>query len=595
MTKAVRPVHEPVRIRGLEKLTGTMSLLLRYAIAVILVLIALVVRLLLETVLQDNSPFLLFFIAVVLATWLGGFRPGILATLLSVVAANFFLIEPRYTFFISETGPLIAAVLFVVEGLFLSWIVTALRAERKHAEDSAGAARESEQRLALLANASATLVASLDYAANLVNMTKLVVPTLADWCAIDLVGKEGMIRVAVASADVNQDTSAHDLQHTYVPDHAAVNGVTQALRTGKAELMTRVPDSLSATNAAEQLRLPADLPITSYIVAPMIARDRVIGVMTLVSTRPEMLYAADDLAVTEELARRAAAAVDNAWLYQEGQQLNTELEQHVQERTAALERALKDLQLFSNRLETSNRELEEFASIASHDLQEPLRKIQAFGDRLKTKAAASLNDEALDYLSRMQNSAWRMQTLINDLLAFSRVTSKGQPFTPIDLNTLVEEVLSDLEMRLEQSKGQVHVDHLPTIDGDPLQMRQLFLNLINNALKFHRNGVPPIIHVSAQILNGHPEAIGSAATEQLCRITIEDNGIGFDEKYLDRIFNVFQRLHGRSEYEGTGIGLAICRKIAERHRGTITATSVAGQGSTFFVILPLKQVVAQEA
>jgi PAS domain S-box-containing protein len=241
-------------------------------------------------------------------------------------------------------------------------------------------------------------------------------------------------------------------------------------------------------------------------------------------------------------------------------------------------------------LTQSNRELQDFASVASHDLQEPLRKIQAFGDRLKTKYEGQLSDDGNDYLARMLNAASRMQTLINDLLTFSRVTTKAQPFSKVDLNLIVGDVVSDLEVRIEQTGGSVEVSNLPVIDADPLQMRQLFQNLIANALKFRKPAQPSVVKIftecNSQIAEGATWALASAETWQ---ISVVDNGIGFDEKYLDRIFTVFQRLHGRNTYEGTGVGLAVCRRIVERHNGSITARSKPGQGSTFIVKLPSTQ------
>jgi PAS domain S-box-containing protein len=255
----------------------------------------------------------------------------------------------------------------------------------------------------------------------------------------------------------------------------------------------------------------------------------------------------------------------------------TALRQEVEERR----RAEELLRATGAELERSNGELEQFAYVASHDLQEPLRKIQAFGDRLKIKNGDHLGDQGKDYLDRMLSSAARMSQLINDLLTFSRVTTKSQPFAPADLSAVAAGVLSDLEVRITQTGGAVDVGPLPTIDADPLQMRQLLQNLIANALKFHRAGVPPVVTVRGEV-----QQTGGRPT---CRLTISDNGIGFDEKYLDRIFQVFQRLHGRYEYEGTGVGLAICRKIVERHGGEITATSVPDQGATFIITLPVHQ------
>ena len=234
-------------------------------------------------------------------------------------------------------------------------------------------------------------------------------------------------------------------------------------------------------------------------------------------------------------------------------------------------------------LARSNAELEQFAFAASHDLQEPLRKIQAFADRLRVKSARSRSPEILDYLERMQNAAARMQTLINDLLAFSRVIRASQPFTAVEMKSIIKEVLTDLELRIEKSGARVEVDDLPAIEADPMQMRQLMLNLIGNALKFQAPGATPEVKIYSRMLT-------APSGEQLCEINVQDNGIGFEEQYLEKIFAVFQRLHGRSEYEGTGVGLAICRRITDRHGGTITAKSKLGEGATFIVTLPLRQL-----
>lgn len=236
------------------------------------------------------------------------------------------------------------------------------------------------------------------------------------------------------------------------------------------------------------------------------------------------------------------------------------------------------------RLKVSNRELQDFASIAAHDLQEPLRKIQSFADRVVNRGRETLPEDMQDFLSRMQKSAGRMQVLINDLLSYSRVTTKAQPFADVDLRTVINHVLTDLEIALEQSGGQVDCHDLPTLEADGTQMRQLFQNLIGNALKFRKENNPPRITIKGA-RSTHPD---------YTQIDIIDNGIGFEEKYLDRIFTIFQRLHGRSEFEGTGIGLAIVRKIADRHGGSVTARSKPGEGSVFSVILPIKQRARSE-
>lgn len=276
------------------------------------------------------------------------------------------------------------------------------------------------------------------------------------------------------------------------------------------------------------------------------------------------------LAMREGAARQHAAEIMR--------RANDDLERRVGERTA-------DLASANESLLRSNQELEQFAAVASHDLQEPLRKIQAFGDRLHAKCAEGLGEQGREYVERMRVSATRMRALIDALLGYSRVTTKAQPFIAVDLALEAANVVSDLEARLRQTGGRVDLGPLPTVEADPLQMRQLLQNLVGNGLKFHKPGEPPVVRVGGRVLNG---AAGNGLAP-CCEIAVSDNGIGFEEQYLDRIFEVFQRLHGRQEYEGTGMGLAICRKIVERHGGSITARSVPGQGTTFLVTLPMRQ------
>lgn len=227
-------------------------------------------------------------------------------------------------------------------------------------------------------------------------------------------------------------------------------------------------------------------------------------------------------------------------------------------------------------LARSNAELEQFASIASHDLQEPLRKIQTFAAHLTDREQDRLSEEGRDFLRRMSAAAGRMRALIDDLLVFSRVSTKGRPFVAVDLDDVVAQVLVDLELSIEESGANVSIGKLPTIDADPVQMRQLLQNLLENALKFRRDGVVPEVDMSAQARDG------------IAELTIRDNGLGFEPKFASRIFRAFERLNGVSAYPGTGIGLALCRKIVERHHGAITAEGVLGTGATFTVRLPVE-------
>ena len=236
--------------------------------------------------------------------------------------------------------------------------------------------------------------------------------------------------------------------------------------------------------------------------------------------------------------------------------------------------ARNDLQRANQALSESNRDLEEFAYVASHDLQEPLRKIQAFGERLKGRLDDTEDDRALDYLDRMQNASERMQVLISDLLSFSRVTTSGRELAPVPLEEVVDSVLQDLEVAVSDAGATIHVGSLPTIDGDRPQLQQLLQNLLGNALKFRADDRDLEIWVEAVL-------IGSRWL-----VSVRDTGIGFEQNYAEKIFTVFQRLHGRSSYEGTGVGLAICRRIVERHGGTIRAQGEEGEGATFLIDLP---------
>jgi len=262
---------------------------------------------------------------------------------------------------------------------------------------------------------------------------------------------------------------------------------------------------------------------------------------------------------------------------------NAGLEEKVGVRTQAL------LQ-YSEELQRSNRELEEFAFVASHDLQEPLRKIRAFGDRLQQKYSAQLGETGSDYVKRMQSASERMSALIDDLLSFSRVTTKQRPFVSVDLNEVMHRVMDDFDYSIEETGAQLHIDPLPIIDADAPQIAQVFMNLIANSLKFHLRNARPIITVTCEINVASPVGDDSRAW---CCLHFSDQGIGFEAQYAERIFSLFQRLHGRDEYSGTGIGLALCRKIIERHGGAITAHSELGEGAIFTIYLPMTQTVME--
>lgn len=293
------------------------------------------------------------------------------------------------------------------------------------------------------------------------------------------------------------------------------------------------------------------------------------------------------------ILQRRAAKKEHTYLASV-EKANERLENKVIERTEVL-------QHYSDELARSNRELEEFAFVASHDLQEPLRKIQAFSDRIERMYQDRLDEKGLDYMARMKNAATRMSSLISDLLEFSRIRTRSKPFVDVDLNDLIDGILDDMEIAIEECGATIKRDKLPVIPADPSQAYQLFLNLLSNAIKFRRADESPVVTIRYQKIEKMLEdgaIIGDnpvAADSVLCHeFTIQDNGVGFAQEFSDKIFMPFQRLHSRNEYKGTGIGLAVCRRIVERHKGTVTASSEVGVGTTFIISLPVEAVDAYD-
>ncbi len=457
---------------------------------------------------------------------------------------------------------------------------------------------------AFLADISKQLSSTLDYKKMLRRVTKVCVPAVADWCSIDLYSKEkGFEQVSVAHANPKKRSDAIEYRQRNPIHIDDPNGIPNILRTNKSEYYPLITDELLEAHIENKktLAFMKSLSLRSIIIAPIRINDKPIGGISFISSDSGRYFTEDDLKMTEELAARISLAISNSKLYadslhdlKERQKLEKELllekqklESRVKERTMQLQltnQGLRDeivkrhateeaLQQQSEELERSNAELEDFAYVASHDLQEPLRKIQAFSNLLKSEFSDKLGEGAY-YVDRMDAAAGRMSILIQDLLSFSRISTQAKKSESVDLNEVVSGVVQDLEARIDEVGGKVVVKRLPRVAADPTHARQLFQNLIGNALKFHKPGVTPHVEISAR------------SQRNFVEIQVSDNGIGFDEKYLDRIFSVFQRLHGRDKYEGTGIGLAVCRKIVERYGGTITAESIKGKGSTFIVRLP---------
>lgn len=464
--------------------------------------------------------------------------------------------------------------------------------------------KHDSDRATFLAEVSRVLVSSLDSDEVLKKITKLTVPTIADWCMVDTYSEaDGFKQVSIAHSNPKRLKEVIRYRKNVSLDINDDTTVPRVIRSGKAEKLDItdeiIDEYIQDPSTREYLK---SLGLCSVMVAPIKDGKNTIGAISFMSAESGRRFDDGDFDMAQEVTSRISLSITNSRLYGNVQselkhrkelerQLRMEkdrLEASVKERTAQLQltnqglidevakrRSIEaELNAHGEELTRSNKELEDFAYVASHDLQEPLRKIQAFGNLLLGEYGDSLGPEGADYLSRMHSAANRMSTLIEDLLAFSRVTRTKHRNQPVDLSIVLSDVVSDLETRMKNTSASVTVGKLPTVMADPTHMRQLFQNLVGNAMKFHRPDVPPKVTVSSKSKGGGFE------------ITVKDNGIGFDEKYLDRIFAVFQRLHERSSYEGTGIGLAVCRKIVEQYGGTITARSVKNQGATFIIWLP---------
>ncbi|GJL79373.1 MAG: hypothetical protein NPINA01_23620 [Nitrospinaceae bacterium] len=327
---------------------------------------------------------------------------------------------------------------------------------------------------------------------------------------------------------------------------------------------------------------------SQIILHALITKTRVVGMFVGRLAEDVHKVPVEQLNLISIVLSNTAYAIENGSLFKYIRDQNTNLEETVKERTLTLENQTQQLKIeieertkIEEELKRSNQDLDDFASIASHDLKEPLRKVIMFGNRLQEHLGAETNETALEFLQRTRDAASRMQILIDELLQYSRVGTKAKQFQKMCLDTIVREVLSDLESQVTRSNAKIVLENLPMVEADGVQMRQLFQNLISNALKFHKKGVAPEILVR-----------GCMKGSNTCEILVKDNGIGFKEKYVDRIFKPFERLHGRSKYEGTGIGLAICKKIVKRHGGSIRGESRLGEGSSFYITLPLKQLLA---
>lgn len=342
---------------------------------------------------------------------------------------------------------------------------------------------------------------------------------------------------------------------------------------------------------------PAQYGFQSYISVPIMRKDgSFFGTLCAIDPHPRDLKSSEILVMFKLFAElisfhlNAIEQLDDTQstlskerelnkLKEENQKIFTDLlEKEVQIRTKQLEENYYSL-------EKLNKELEAFAYISSHDLQEPLRKIQTFVSVISEKEVENLSEKGKEYFKRIQNSAERMQTLINDLLAYSRTSIDERKFEITDFKTVVEQVIDDLKEELEEKNAKIEINKMCESNIIPFQFRQLLYNIFSNALKFSRANIDPVISINCEIVNRENDF---GDNERHCHIKISDNGIGFDQKYGEKIFELFRSLHPKEEYNGTGIGLAIVKKIVENHGGTITASGRLQEGATFDIYLPVE-------
>jgi PAS domain S-box-containing protein len=420
------------------------------------------------------------------------------------------------------------------------------------------ARKAAELREHFLVEATTALNASLDLDKTLSDLARLAVPQLADWCIIDLVEGGTLRSVAIVHHDAARVPMIEDLRRRYPPRES--HPLFQALDRQQPTVMATITDEIliSVATDEEHLKLLRSLKLRSAILLPLRARTHAFGIVTLM-TEGQRRLSDSDAAFAWEVAQRAAVAVENAQLYESERRARA----FAAEQVEALAR--------------SNSELEQFAYVSSHDLKEPLRMVTQYMGLLQMRYAESLPEVAKRYISYASDGANRMQQLIDDLLAFSRSTRVEESDATVDAETVVRNVLRLLKTQIDSLHARVEVSPMPRVRMVESQLMQIFQNLIGNGLKFHTEAQPRI-RVSAQAAEG--EWI----------FAVEDNGIGIRPEHARRIFEVFQRLHTREEYPGTGIGLAICKKLVERHGGRIWVESEPGSGSTFYFSLPARLI-----
>jgi len=408
------------------------------------------------------------------------------------------------------------------------------------------------ERAALLAEAGSALTASLDEQA-LTRIAELLVPRVADLCRVDMLDEDGVPALFASTAADPALARAHaEMERRYPIAGRPDSGQTRVIRSGEPELVEELSERVIAPRMvdADHLALVNQVRLTSYLCVPLVARGQVLGALTCVDSAVSGRHLGrDDLALVSELASTAALAVANARLYRQAQTANRALER-------------------------SNADLEQFAYIASHDLREPLRAVAGYAQLLKARYGDRLDQDAHEYMTFMVDGAKRLQALTDDLLTYSRVGNEPLARAPVDLAKLAEQVLELLAAPIAEGGARIEVGQLPTVQGGEAQLQRVLQNLVANALKFTAPGTPAQVELSARHDPG------------AWRISVADRGIGIDRSRAEQVFQMFQRLHSRHDYPGSGIGLSLCRRIVERHGGRIWLEARPGGGTVFHFTVP---------
>lgn len=419
-----------------------------------------------------------------------------------------------------------------------------------------------QQRLGLLTDASQILASSLDYKKTLNDLARLLVPEFADWCSFDEFDEQGqMNRIVATHADPEKVKLVYQLAEIYPADAITEEGGYGVLSTRQPRMFIDITDELikSFARNEDHFRLLKQLSIKSAILLPLLIRDKIFGIMSIVCSDSNRRFSEEDYIFAVELARRVTLAVENTRIYRELQESNADLEDRVAKRTLELE--------------AINKELEAFSYSVSHDLRAPLRSIDGFSNKILKDYGSLFDDQAKDYFNRVMNASRHMGHLIDDLLKLARISRMELHPGEVDLSEIANNIVNELQETNPERKAEfIIANHLKAM-GDRSLIQVVLQNLLDNAWKYSRNAPITKIEFGSFLQNGRTVYY------------IRDNGVGFDMKYVDKLFGAFQRLHSVTEFEGTGIGLATVNRIIRRHHGSIWAESEINKGTTFFFTL----------